>query len=125
MGKIIDLTGRTDFGKWAVLRRDEMTIGGSVPKWICRCECGAEQSVNGQMLRAGESTRCRRCKDAEQVLPASSVKLRRKNAAAAARELRRKYIADERKKGRTLAEIADEMGVTKQAIHATKPPRQA
>lgn len=64
----IDLTApewAAKFGRWTVLRLDtSATKPGAW--WVCRCDperggCGAEKSVNGLILRNGQSTQCRRC----------------------------------------------------------------
>ena len=52
----IDLAGK-QFGLWTVL-----SYGGS-QRWICRCACGVEKSVDGHSLRRGASTRCTHCQD--------------------------------------------------------------
>lgn len=59
MPAFIDHTGET-FGKWTVLYRS----GGRKRKsahWICQCICGAIKRVDGQHLRDGKSTQCRKC----------------------------------------------------------------
>jgi hypothetical protein len=59
----IDITGKT-FGKWTVLRRDfdrKKNPKDQNVYWWCRCECGAEKSVNGMTMKNGRSTQCRRC----------------------------------------------------------------
>lgn len=50
----IDLTGRK-FGEWSVVRY----VGGS--RWLCRCKCGREKTVDGYTLRKGSTTKCHRC----------------------------------------------------------------
>jgi hypothetical protein len=62
----IDLTGR-EYGKWRVRRLDPQKGPGAW--WVCECApdlggCGAVKTVNGQMLREGRSTQCRRCSGA-------------------------------------------------------------
>lgn len=44
------------FGRWNVIGPEVMTPG--VTKWLCRCECGSERSVEGASLRRGLSTSC-------------------------------------------------------------------
>lgn len=56
----IDLTGKR-FGKWMVIKRDYEGTKPGCTKWICRCDCGKECSVNGQALRSGSSTQCIDC----------------------------------------------------------------
>lgn len=50
----INLAGRT-FGRWTVLAYD------SNQKWICRCVCGNQTSVDGASLRHGRSKGCITC----------------------------------------------------------------
>lgn len=58
-GRFQDLTGKT-FGRWTVL-----SFGGCDSRhhslWLCRCECGAEQSTRGTYLLRGQSRSCGRC----------------------------------------------------------------
>lgn len=51
-----DLTGK-QFGALTVLRKLENRGGGAV-RWLCRCTCGAEYSVQGTLLLNGKRTRC-------------------------------------------------------------------
>lgn len=53
---MIDMTNRV-YGRWTVLRVAGKSNGGSI-LWQCRCECGAEKTVNGATLRVGESRSC-------------------------------------------------------------------
>ena len=71
MGKLIDLTGKK-FGKLTVIRRflpnrkrqhKNGTWGrGSEkfrgPRWLCRCNCGAEITVEGTHLKNGVVKNC-------------------------------------------------------------------
>ena len=50
-----DLTGQR-FGHWVALQ-----YAGSI-KWLCRCDCGAVQTVHTGGLVYGNSTRCWECK---------------------------------------------------------------
>ena len=50
--RLIDLTGKK-FGKWTVINRKEGTT-----RWNCRCDCGTERAVVGQLLRTKQSTSC-------------------------------------------------------------------
>lgn len=55
-----DLSGRT-FGVWLVLHRVADRFypsGGRAQMWLCRCVCGAENEVAGQMLKPGISQSC-------------------------------------------------------------------
>jgi hypothetical protein len=56
----IDLTGRTDFGRWTVLSE----AVGHNPKhvyWLCQCECGTQKIVRGSALTSGRSGGCKPC----------------------------------------------------------------
>ncbi len=53
-----DLTGQK-FNRLTVIRRDENCPGGRV-KWLCRCDCGKEISVDGACLK-NENTRSCGC----------------------------------------------------------------
>lgn len=54
MPKKIDISGNK-YGDWLVIGR----LVGSI--WQCRCSCGAEVAVAGNMLTLGKSTRCKAC----------------------------------------------------------------
>lgn len=56
MGAPIDMSGRI-FGILTVLGRDGITKCGAI-KWLCRCECGSEKSIDGVSLRRGASKSC-------------------------------------------------------------------
>lgn len=63
MGNLIDLTGKK-IGRWTVLKRDEnkdKTIKNKSAYWICQCECGRIESVNGSNLRRNGSLACKHC----------------------------------------------------------------
>ena len=53
-----DLTGLT-FNCWSVLHFDHLRKNASF--WLCRCECGAESTVEGYQLTSGRSRQCGRC----------------------------------------------------------------
>lgn len=53
-----DETGKR-YGKLVVLTRVPNT--GSLARWRCRCDCGAETVVAGAWLRAGRVTQCPTC----------------------------------------------------------------
>jgi hypothetical protein len=58
MGKFIDLTGQR-FGRWIVI--DKISIikrNRKIIRWLCRCDCGTERSINGNDLRMGRSNSC-------------------------------------------------------------------
>lgn len=64
--KLIDLTGRR-FGSWTVLGRVDGNYvhdfgSHSIPRWLCRCDCGTEAVVLGNNLKSGASTGCQRCR---------------------------------------------------------------
>lgn len=50
-----DLTGEK-FGRWTVLSLHE--VRKSIPRWVCRCECGVERVVVGANLQIGHSKSC-------------------------------------------------------------------
>lgn len=55
--KKVNLTGRT-FGYWQVLREDFDRPANGHSKWICKCVCGKERSVDCQSLLRGASVSC-------------------------------------------------------------------
>jgi len=59
MLQLIDLIGQR-FGKWLVLKRANSSRAGQA-RWLCRCDCGREQIVQGGNLRNGTSGGCRSC----------------------------------------------------------------
>jgi len=56
MGKLIDLTGQ-QFGRLMVIKRITNNNQGSA-RWLCQCECGKTQRVQGGHLRAGYVQSC-------------------------------------------------------------------
>jgi hypothetical protein len=57
---MINLTGRR-FGRLVVSKRQGTRItpsGQKRPLWLCRCDCGADKVVAGQVLRDGNSKSC-------------------------------------------------------------------
>ncbi len=52
---LIDLTGKV-FGKLTVLQRDK-TVNKRT-KWLCKCECGNEISVEAYNLKTGHTQSC-------------------------------------------------------------------
>ena len=53
-----DMLGK-QFGKWTVLALDPERTAAVGPRYYkCRCECGTERSVQGRMLRSGQSKSC-------------------------------------------------------------------
>ena len=51
-----DLSGRR-VGRWLVLERAPNDERGAA-RWLCRCDCGTERSVDGGRLRQGETRSC-------------------------------------------------------------------
>lgn len=58
--KLINLTGQR-FGKWTVLGRDPAPVLSGT-RWLVRCDCGHEASINGQALRLGRTAQCDGCR---------------------------------------------------------------
>ncbi len=56
MRKPIDLYGK-NFGILTVLYPNGTSSDGSV-RWLCRCKCGDEKTVNGNSLRSGVTKSC-------------------------------------------------------------------
>lgn len=56
---VIDLVGQK-FGRWTVIERAPRPEGNSSRSafWLCRCECGTEKVVSGNVLRQGKSQSC-------------------------------------------------------------------
>lgn len=55
-----DLTGRK-FGYWTVIAFDSKQLspsGGRLYRWLCKCDCGNEQSVLSTSLKNGRSRSC-------------------------------------------------------------------
>lgn len=54
------------FGLWTVIKYDcyykYQNCRTGYHKWICKCDCGTEQSVREQGLIRGKTTRCQKCK---------------------------------------------------------------
>ena len=57
----IDLTGQ-QFGDRLVLKRAEGKSASGHVFWICRCQCGSIDIVDGVLLRQGSSKHCQNCK---------------------------------------------------------------
>ena len=57
MNKLIDLTNKR-FGRWIVIRRSYPNGKSGEPRWLCKCECGAEKIVFGKNLRQGYTRSC-------------------------------------------------------------------
>lgn len=53
MAERIDLTGQR-FGRWTAIER----ISGKATRYLCRCDCGNEKTVDGNSLKAGGSLSC-------------------------------------------------------------------
>lgn len=54
---LYDLTGKK-FGRWTVIGKSKDKTSNGKPKWLCRCECGNEKSIDGWTLRSGQSKSC-------------------------------------------------------------------
>jgi hypothetical protein len=52
----VDLTGK-QFGRWTVLHHEPTAKRGS-SQWWCKCECGAEKSVQYSALTGGRTKSC-------------------------------------------------------------------
>lgn len=50
-----DLTNMR-FGRWTVISKTESQRGATM--WLCRCDCGTEQTINGNNLVRGKSQSC-------------------------------------------------------------------
>lgn len=59
MGVLFDLTGQR-YGKLIVLRREGTikTNSGTIPTWLCKCDCGQERIARGYNLRNGKIKSC-------------------------------------------------------------------
>ena len=59
MPKKIDLTNK-QFGEWLVIREATKIEKNNRPGafWLCRCSCGTERIMNGQVLRENQSFSC-------------------------------------------------------------------
>lgn len=60
--KLIDLTGKT-YGRWTVQKLHSRRLHSAIEKrqdifWLCRCECGTEAPIKGEMLRSDRSKSC-------------------------------------------------------------------
>lgn len=56
MSRYIDLTGEK-FGRLTVISKGDKANNGSI-KWLCRCECGKEKYIRGDILRCGNTKSC-------------------------------------------------------------------
>lgn len=54
--KPIDMTGKR-FGKLVALSKNGRDSHG-ITKWLCRCDCGIEKTVRGDLLRKGLRKSC-------------------------------------------------------------------
>ena len=52
-----DLTGKR-FGRWVVQYKTEQRTKNRTVIWHCKCDCGNEKDVNGDVLKRGESQSC-------------------------------------------------------------------
>lgn len=62
--KLNDLIGRK-FGKLAVLKRgpDSSQCADLRVQWICKCECGALDTIISRYLTRGERKQCNSCRE--------------------------------------------------------------
>ncbi len=50
------------FGNWTVLMERSVFTGGRRRRgWLCRCICGTEKSITGDILISGKTTQCQIC----------------------------------------------------------------
>lgn len=56
-GQIVDMTGKT-FGLLTVIRRNGTYAKTTQAAWLCRCQCGKETTVDGNLLRSGNTRSC-------------------------------------------------------------------
>jgi len=54
--RVVDLTGAR-FGRLTVLHRAPRQPDGRA-RWVCRCVCGRESTVDGKSLRSGNTKSC-------------------------------------------------------------------
>lgn len=60
MPSYINLIGQR-FGRWTVISRGANYVfpsGSTVPRFLCRCDCGNEKEIKSQTLRDGTSKSC-------------------------------------------------------------------
>lgn len=59
MGKAIDLTGQR-FGRLTVIAKAEKPKGSTSTSlfWLCKCDCGTEKIISGNVLRQGKAQSC-------------------------------------------------------------------
>lgn len=59
MGKAIDLTGQR-FGRLTVISKAEKPKGSTSTSlfWLCKCDCGTEKIISGNVLRQGKAQSC-------------------------------------------------------------------
>lgn len=133
-----DMIGLPPFGRLTVIRRAGSSPAGAA-KWLCRCACGKRCVTLGYRLRQGKTTSCGCAQDeyrtgakgpefhdgvrraiAKRVRPANVVA-----AELAAKQARRERRGETKAKaralradGKTLAEIGQALGVTRQRAHA-------
>jgi hypothetical protein len=61
MGQFVDLTGRR-FGRWSIVGRLTNHELSKKTQWLCRCDCGAEKTLDSSILVRGQSTQCHKCR---------------------------------------------------------------
>ena len=59
MSKLINLVGER-YGNWTVLEKAKKPEDSksSSAFWLCRCDCGTERIVSGNVLKQGKSKSC-------------------------------------------------------------------
>lgn len=57
MAKAKDISGQT-YGRWLVVRLDDVVQQDGRRKWLCLCECGTERLVDARRLKNGTSKSC-------------------------------------------------------------------
>ena len=82
MPKFIDLLGR-HFGAWEVIAPAPTPRRRSV--WLCRCACGAEKPLTGQILLRGSSKSCG-CQTSQLLCAAHTGKPKKRRAWCATRQ---------------------------------------
>ncbi len=60
-GTVIDDMPGKIFGKWTVLIRVHHKKGHWY--YLCKCDCGSENTICGSELRRGKTTQCKSCKN--------------------------------------------------------------
>ena len=127
------------YGEWTVVGLKPQYPRGSVGShWLCRCKCGDLEVLNASNLRSGRSTKCVKCKakhlsDIARDAASKDGRTVMVNGTwikpcecGAAKSYGAKHCDNCRerrglwsKHARSYASVADEYGITKQAVHLT------